>query len=102
MFITMLNSGANFGRIKALDIYLTGIWGWNISAIIGLSLQAVILVFIPKMYSYIQKGSVDLGELNEPSNGPGSDIPEEKKSTPMLEMNVNIAPYYKYEDEAEG
>lgn len=67
MFITMLNSAANFGRVKALDIYLTGVWGWRISAIIGLSLQVFLLMIIPKLYSYLQRGSTDLGELTDPT-----------------------------------
>ena len=75
MFITMLNSGANFGRVKALDIYLTGLWGWRISATIGLSLQVFLFILIPKLYSYLQKGSTDLGELTDAT----TEVVEEKK-----------------------
>ncbi len=49
MFITMLNSGANFGRLDSIQIYLTGIWGWHTSAIIGLVMQAILIVLFPKM-----------------------------------------------------
>ena len=48
MFITMLNSGANFGSLGAIHLYLTGIWGWHISAILGLALQAVLIILFPK------------------------------------------------------
>ena len=48
MFIMMLNSGANFGSLGAIHLYLTGIWGWHISAILGLALQAVLIILFPK------------------------------------------------------
>ena len=64
MVITMLNSMANFGRFNSLHLYLTGIWGWNTSAIIGLSLEVVFICFLPKTISFIHKGTVEIPGLN--------------------------------------
>ena len=95
MFITMLYSGMNFGRNKTLDIYLTGLWGWKVSAIAGLSIQAVLLIFIPKMYAYLQKGNTDLGELTEPE--PSEVLVEETEKKPSIELKTEKC--YTYEDE---
>ena len=65
MFITMLNSSANFGRFDSLDIYLTGVWGWRISAIIGLALQALLIGLFPKMQKWISKGTVQVPGLTD-------------------------------------
>jgi hypothetical protein len=53
MFITMMNSSANFGRNSSLHILLTGVWGWKVSAIIGLFLQAIIIGFFPRFFKEV-------------------------------------------------
>jgi hypothetical protein len=60
MFITMMNSSGNFGRNSSLHILLTGVWGWKVSAIVGLVLQAVIIVYFPRFYKFIQEGITEI------------------------------------------
>ena len=60
MFITMLNSGANFGRLDALHIYLTGLWGWDTVAFIGLVLQGGIITCFPSIFEYVNEGEVEI------------------------------------------
>ena len=81
MFITMLNSMANFGRLDSLHIYLTGIWGWHVSAIIGLSLESVLIIFFPKMISFLHKGTVDIPGITS--------LSEENKN----DLNENLGPF---------
>ena len=60
MFITMLNSGANFGRLDALHIYLTGLWGWDRVALMGLVLQGGIIMCFPSIFRYVNDGEVEM------------------------------------------
>ena len=66
MFITMLNSAANFGRFDSLYVYLTGLWGWHTIAIIGLVMQAGTIFMFPKMQKWISEGTLDVGDLTAP------------------------------------
>lgn len=54
MFITMLNSGANFGQLKAPSLALIGIWGWKACSIGGLILEIGILIVYPWAYKKIE------------------------------------------------
>ena len=55
----MLYSAVNVGKFKAFDVYLSGLWGWRISAIIGLVLQGILIFLFPKMFSFVEKGTVN-------------------------------------------
>ena len=54
MFITMLNSASNFGKLNFIHIYLTGFWGWRVSAFLGLIIQFFILLSLRKTYAYVE------------------------------------------------
>lgn len=58
MLLTVLASSINFGEEKGLHTLLISIFGWRRCAFIGILIQAMIIVFVPKFYAWIEKGSV--------------------------------------------
>lgn len=68
IFITMLESGVNFGRLDAFHVLLAGYWGWKTCAIIGLALEAILIAFLPKMFSFAQKGTTTVEGIMEPTD----------------------------------
>ena len=66
MFITMLNSGSNFGQLKAPALALIDVWGWRICSIIGLTLQVFLIIGFPKFFNLANSSPYGLpAELNE-------------------------------------
>lgn len=57
MFITFMASFSNFGRQTSIHTWICGKLGWKNCAIFGLSLQVVILLFIPRFYNWVQEGN---------------------------------------------
>ena len=47
MTLTMMVSGHNFGNQKSLGIYLTGFYGWENVALVGLIMQLVAITVFP-------------------------------------------------------
>jgi hypothetical protein len=57
IFITMFESGINLGKLDAVHVLLAEAWGWRTCAIVGLVLEAVLIVLFPLMFSFAQKGT---------------------------------------------
>lgn len=60
MLITMMNCGSNFGKMNFLHILLTAVWGWEVSAILGLSLQAILAAMLPRYFRFLEKGTIEI------------------------------------------
>lgn len=58
MFITMMNCASAFGKFNSLHVLLTSSWGWDTSAIVGLAVQAFIIVLFPAYFNFMDKGTV--------------------------------------------
>jgi uncharacterized protein YebE (UPF0316 family) len=65
MFISMLNCAVAFGRFDSLDILLTSAWGWHTSAVVGLAIQAFIIIIFPIYWKFLEKGTVELEGMVE-------------------------------------
>jgi hypothetical protein len=66
MFITMLNCAQTTGKFNSPHILLTSAWGgWRTSAIVGLCIQAVIIVLFPRYFKFMEKGTVELEGMVE-------------------------------------
>jgi hypothetical protein len=48
----------NFGEEKGLHTLLISVFGWKHCALIGLIIQVCIVFVVPKMYEWIEKGSI--------------------------------------------
>ena len=67
MFITMLNSGYNFGNNRTLALLAIDKWGWKASAAAGLLFQLTLIIFLPKIYQAANEAELGLPEdLQEP------------------------------------
>ncbi len=60
MFITVLGSYFNFGRLTFLHTYLCGQYGWKQLSYIGLALQIVIVGMTPKLFAWMERGDLAL------------------------------------------
>ena len=60
MFITTLGSYFNFGRLTFIHTKLCGIYGWEKTTLIGLTLQIIILFLLPAMFSWVDKADPTL------------------------------------------
>lgn len=60
MFITVLGSYFNFGRLTFLHTYLSGRCDWITLSLLGLALQVVIVAGTPKMFAWMQEGDLTL------------------------------------------
>ena len=54
MFITFMASFANLGMQLTLQTWLAGLFGWRLCAFIGAIIQFIIILFIPKLYKWVQ------------------------------------------------
>jgi hypothetical protein len=53
MFITVLGSYFNFGRLTFIHTYLSGRYDWKSLSLIGLVLQVLIVVATPRMFRWL-------------------------------------------------
>lgn len=60
MFITVLASLSNFGRLKTVNTKIIGVFGWRVCAFVGLVVQFVFVFAMPRMLKWIEDGSVDI------------------------------------------
>ena len=60
MFITMLNSGANFGQLKAPALALISKWNWRGCSIMGLAIQVAIILLLQKGYNLANSAPLGL------------------------------------------
>lgn len=60
MYITLLGSFFNFGRLTAVQTELCGIFGWKQMSLVGLGLQVVILVCSKKMFDWVERGECSI------------------------------------------
>jgi hypothetical protein len=58
MLLTVLASSINFGEEKGIHTLLISVFGWKHCALIGLIIQVCIVLVVPKMYEWIEKGSI--------------------------------------------
>jgi hypothetical protein len=58
MLLTVLASAINFGEEKGLHTILISIFGWRQCAFIGLIIQFGIIFTVPKLYEWIEKGTI--------------------------------------------
>lgn len=61
MFITVLASLNNFGRLKTVNTKIIGVFGWRCCAFIGLAFQIALVCCMPRMLKWIENGSLDVG-----------------------------------------
>ncbi len=60
MLLTVLASSINFGEEKGVHTLLISIFGWKQCAFIGILIQLVIIFTVPKLYKWIDKGTVQI------------------------------------------
>lgn len=53
MYITLLGSFYNFGRLTTVHTELCGWLGWKLMSSLGLVLQMVILIFLKHMFQWM-------------------------------------------------
>lgn len=57
MYLTMLASMSNFGKLKALHTYFLSLFGWRFCTFVGLIIQFLIVIFIKDIYIWTSKGN---------------------------------------------
>ena len=60
MYLTVFASAFNFGKFTFFHALLCKYFGWKIMAIIGLILQALIVLLTPKFYGWVLNGNFRL------------------------------------------
>lgn len=60
MFITIMLSLWNLGELKTANTLIIDIFGWTPCAYIGLLIQIVIIVFLPRLFKWIDEGVVEI------------------------------------------
>lgn len=60
MFITVLGSYVNFGRLTFMHTYLCGRYDWKPLSYIGLGIQAIIIAAMPFIFRWIEAGDLTL------------------------------------------
>lgn len=60
MFITVLGSYFNFGRLNFIHTYLCGLFGWKLLSFVGIGLQLMFVGFTPVIFRWLYRGNVDL------------------------------------------
>jgi len=53
MFITFLNSMANFGTLTTLHTKLLGVYGWKLLSAIGLGYQVIMVLILPILWDWM-------------------------------------------------
>jgi hypothetical protein len=60
MFITVLGSYFNFGRLTFLHTYLCGKYGWETLSFVGLAIQMLIVLATPRLFRWLKEGNLTL------------------------------------------
>lgn len=60
MFITVLGSYFNFGRLTFLHTYLCGRYDWKTLSLIGVGLQVFIVLLTPRLFRWLDEGDLTL------------------------------------------
>jgi hypothetical protein len=53
MYVTLLGSFYNFGRLTSLHTELCGLFGWKLMSAFGMVLQMVLLIFLKPMFRWM-------------------------------------------------
>ena len=56
MFITLCASFANLGQLTTLQTIICGKLGWKLCSYVGLAIQAIIVLFTPKLFQWMKDG----------------------------------------------
>lgn len=59
LYITLLNSSANFGGLKTLHLKLIGYFGWKNVSWFGLLLQFFVICMFSRIFNYVMKGKIN-------------------------------------------
>jgi hypothetical protein len=60
MYITVLGSYANFGRLTFIHTELCGKYDWKTLSLMGLMLQGIIVAFTPRLFRWYETGDLSL------------------------------------------
>jgi hypothetical protein len=60
MFVTVLGSYFNFGRLTFVHTELCGQFGWQFLSFLGLGLEVIILIATPKLFDWLEDGDLTL------------------------------------------
>lgn len=60
MFITFLASFSNFGKEKAPHTWICGKLGWKLCSLVGLGLQLVLILLLPRLYNWMKEGDSEV------------------------------------------
>jgi hypothetical protein len=60
MYITVLGSYANFGRLTFIYTELCGKYDWKTLSLMGLILQGIIVAFTPRLFRWYETGDLSL------------------------------------------
>ena len=60
MYITVLGSYANFGRLTFIHTELCGKYDWKTLSLMGLILQGIIVAFTPRLFRWYETGDLSL------------------------------------------
>lgn len=58
MYITLLGSFYNFGRLTSIHTELCGWFGWRFASSVGMVLQMALLIGLRRMFSWMEAGEV--------------------------------------------
>ncbi len=53
MYITLLGSFYNFGRLVSIHTELCGLFGWKLMSAVGMVLQLTLLIFLKRMFEWM-------------------------------------------------
>jgi hypothetical protein len=54
MYITVMASAANFGRLTTIQTEICGKFGgWDLWSAIGLGIQLIITIFMPQLFGWV-------------------------------------------------